>query len=65
MAQAADVRTDEVVICLVLKESGLEIRYASEDPAQRERTHLILAHLSVALESLKAALSRGFAATQQ
>jgi hypothetical protein len=54
-----------VKICLVLNEKGVEIRYASDDPATVERTHKILAYLALPMEPLKAALARGFAETEQ
>ena len=59
------VLDDEVVICLVLKEEGIEIRYVSSDEAQTERTHQILAHLTLAMASLKVALKKAFAETKQ
>jgi hypothetical protein len=57
--------SDEVVICLVCTEKGVEIRYADDDEAVTERTHQILAHLTLPMTSLKAALKRAFVETKQ
>jgi hypothetical protein len=63
---AQEVKNVEgVKFCLVCDETGVEIRYVSEDPAQVERTHRILAYLAIPMESLKTALARGFAETEQ
>jgi hypothetical protein len=55
----------EFGIYLVLRESGLEIRIPDGDPADSERASLILAHLSLALESLKLAFRNALEATKQ
>jgi hypothetical protein len=57
--------TDEVIICIVCKESGVEIRYADEDEAVAERAAQILTYLTLPLASLKAALRVAYKETAQ